>query len=713
MNTNFHSQDPQNYVYRVEGVSCTQCIAKIRGLSKSHFDIDDLKFNLAHKTLTITADQGFSGEKYIAALDSLGYAARDITRSETTESLNYDAENRQFLIRLGVAGACAGNSMLVSFALFLGAENTIYAAPLAWLSVLLYLPALFYSGFPILQRSFVALKNLNPSVDLPIALALIVGGGLSLKNVIQNNPNIYFDSLSGLIFFLLCTRYLVFQIKNKFLTPLSMAEILPSQTAWVKRSDHSEFQEASILEIQSQDQVRLTSSEILPVDGSLMSETAEFDTSLLTGESFPVTLKKYDRVISGSKLLSKEAIILAQSQTKESRIHEIFNRLNDALTEKTELITFTDKAAQVLTYVILSTAALFLTFYTSIPFDERLHRVLALLVIACPCALAIATPLALSLGVKKLFHKDILIKNPDSFEKLGRITTVVFDKTGTLTQSTLQVTDWSPRRPTAEEERIIYALEKHSEHPIAKALLRSVNSQSNASSLNLEVTESIGQGVEALHEGHHYALKKSSTTQGQVVFCKDNAEILYIHFSSELQNDAFAALEFLNSKSIKSYLLSGDNQTFSQQVGESLGFASSHILYDQTPESKAEFIEGLKTKAEKVLYVGDGLNDSIAMAKSDLSISVNNSVEATFKASDIHFNRSGISKISVLFQVSKEVLKTIKRNLVLSTCYNLTFGSLALSGVITPLLTAIIMPISAFTVVGMTFYFLYLKKDGK
>lgn len=697
----------KNYIYRVDGVSCTKCIAKIREISRSDFQIDKLKFNLANKTLTLEAPESFTPSKYIQALSRFGYVARDITASEASEDSDYHKENKQFLIRLGVAGACAGNNMLISFALFLGAEDTIYAQPLGWLAFLCYLPALFYSAYPILQRSFVALKHRTPSVDLPIALALLVGGALSFKNLLQGHTHIYFDSLGGLIFFLLCTRYLVFQIKNRFLTPLSMSEILPSDVILLKKREQTDFTPNKIADIKPHDHVLLQAHQISPIDGVLLSESAEFDTSLLTGESFPITCKKYDRVYSGSKLLSKDALIESETIADQSRLQDIFARLNAALTEKTDLITFTDKAAQILTYIILTTAGLFLVLYTGVDFDERLQRVLALLVIACPCALAIATPLALSLGVKKLFHKDILIKNPDAFEKLNHIEYVIFDKTGTLTQSSLEVTSWSPRLPTQEEQDIIFALEKHSEHPVAKALLRSVTPVDTK--LNVQVTEKIGEGVSATLGEHTYALEKSREQQGQVVFKKNGQDILYIHFSSSLQHDAPEALAFLKSKGIKSFLLSGDNPKFSYEIGHKLGFATDNIICDQTPESKAEFVESLKSL--DILYVGDGLNDSLAMTKSGLSISVNNSVEATFKASDIHFNKSGIAKIIPLFHVSKEVLNTIKRNLALSTAYNLTFGTLALSGAITPLMTAIIMPLSAFTVVGMTFYFLYLKKD--
>lgn len=695
----------QNYIYRVDGVNCTKCIAKIRQLSRSDFQIENLRFNLANKTLTLDAPNTFAGEKYILALKKLGYTAKDITASELHETSDYQKENKLFLIRLGVAGACAGNIMLLSFALYLGAEDTVYAGPLSWLSFVFYIPALLFSGYPILHKSVSALKNLTPSVDLPIALALLVGGALSFRNLVQGNPNIYFDSLAGLIFFLLCTRYLVFQIKNKFLTPLSMAEILPSKTTRLKKATQTEFISTDITNIEPEDYIDLQAQYILPVDGILLSDKAEFDTSLLTGESFPVTYKKFDRVYSGSKLLSSRALIEAQSTARASRIHEIFERLNAALTQKTELVTLTDKAAQILTYVILGTSALFLTFYSGASFDEKLHRVLALLVVACPCALAIATPLALSLGVKRLFHKDILIKNPDAFEKINHTKHVIFDKTGTLTQSSLEVTQWHPRRPTQEEQDIIFALERRSEHPVAKALLRSVNPQNL--DLKLDVLERIGEGVKAHFNDDLYSLEKSHEQQGQVVFTKNHIPMLHISFSSTLQEDAKWTLDFLRIKKIESYLLSGDNQKFSEQIGGQLGFESQNIIYDQTPESKADFVERFKSR--HVLYVGDGLNDSIAMAKSNLSISVNNSVEATFKASDVHFNKSGIAKIIPLFEVSKDVLQTIKRNLMLSTIYNLTFGTLALSGVITPLMTAIIMPTSSFTVIGLTFYFLYLK----
>ena len=696
----------QRYLFHIQGIKCTNCIAKIRShIRKNHNEISNLKLNLSQSSMGFTTEGAFHFESLQKELSQMGFITTELSEDTKKQQKTSLKERRDFLLRLGVAGACTGNSMLVSFALYLGADQTPFKGLLSWAAFFFYLPIVLYSAKPMIENALKSLFTFRPSIDVPIALAIIVGGLLSLYSLSLGSDEFYFDSLSMLIFLILCTRFLVFSIRQSHLSPLSLTQFFNAQALTVNTEEG--FLKKEIHDIKPGAEVLLSSGESLPFDSVLLSEKADFDTSILTGESYPQTLKKHDTVFAGSLALNNNIKLLVKTDMASSRFSSMLDSINQLIHEKNSLVSLTDRGAQILTYLILSVSFLFLIYPNSLDLYEKIMRILALLVIACPCALAIATPLALSLSVKSLFKKDILIKNLEAFALLKNVGSVVFDKTGTLTSGTLNLTHWSPKNPTSEESSIIKALENDSKHPIAKAILRSL--PPNTKQASIEAFEKPGEGVFAEFQNSKYSITQSNIIGHGIDFKKDGKTILSASFESTIMETTKDTLAELKKKDIETYLLTGDKKEESLKVGTCLNFSKNNVYYEHTPEMKLDVVKSLESKDSSLIYVGDGLNDVMAMTSASVSVSVHSSLEETFKSSDVHFIQPGVSKILDLIQTSNRLYLLLRTNLTISFVYNVCFGALALSGLITPFLTAIIMPISSFLVVGLTFFMLESK----
>jgi Cu2+-exporting ATPase/Cu+-exporting ATPase len=696
------STNTQRYLFHIKGIKCTNCIAKIRAhISENHSEIKNLKLNLSNSSLDFLAGPDFATDSLKTELSQLGFEASQLDNTESEKERADLKERHDFLIRLGVAAACTGNSMLVSFALYLGSDQTPYKGFLSWAAFIFYLPIVFFSAKPLIKGALESLRALKPSIDVPIALAIIVGGVLSLYSLSTGRDDFYFDSLSMLVFLILCTRFMVLSIRQNHLTPLSLTQFFKESKLKTITEDGGLI-DLEIDKIKPGQILLLEQEKSLPFDSELLSEQAEFDTSVLTGESYPQLLKKHDTVFAGSICYNENVKVKVLSTLFSSRFSKILESVNELINEKNRLVSMTDRGAQLLTYLILSVSVLFLVYPSGLEVYEKVIRVLALLVIACPCALAIATPLALSLSVRSLFKNDVLIKNLEAFEVLKDVRATVFDKTGTLTSGTLDLKAWTPRPPNHEESMIIYNLEKRSKHPVAKAILRAL--VGDKQDIDLQVFEEPGIGVSAHFKGSNYSLKQSKGEESFVDFIKEGEILISASFNSTLVDDARATLKKLDKLGVHSYLLTGDKKIEALSVGKRLGFKSEHIFFEHSPEMKLKSIQSLQEDYKNLIYIGDGLNDCMAMTGSSIGVSVHSSLEETFKTSDVHFLKPGVSKIIDLINSSKRLYFLLKTNLSISFIYNISFGAMALSGLITPFLTAVIMPISSFVVVGLTFF---------
>lgn len=681
--------------FTVEGMHCLKCVRKIQAIGEAFQGLESLEVNLTEHLVSTKTTDAFQPEQFLKRIREAGFSAR-IARVEMRD------KNKNFwhLVRLAVAGACAGNIMLMSVSNYAGADQTEMGIIFHWLSFILFLPVLTISAYPLFRNSLISLYNRRVSVDIPLGLAIVGASALSTYNLAIGKHEIYFDSLAMFIFFLLGSRYVIFRMQSKYLSPVDLTDLSIQKTALREGDEGIEL--TAINDLQEEDIVHIKANQYVPVDAEVLSESIEIDNSILTGESFPVTLRKCEKVYAGAKLISPTARIKVLRKAEDSRVSHLVEKINKRLSAESDSELLADRGAQYLTLVILALAAAASSYFYIFDIAGGLDRILALLVIACPCALAIATPLAHSLTVKNGMREGILFKSVDAIEGAHGVDIIIFDKTGTLTNGQLEVESWIPSAPTEHQRSIIAALESSSEHPVALALRRAIGTPIP---ITLDSRQEVtGRGVRGKYAGNNYEVRSSVSDQSKIVeFVENGSVIIKAVLIDTVKSEAHQTLDALRLIGKKVILLTGDNQYMSQNVGKALGFRTEEIRFDQNPEQKLQTVQELRSKGLKVLFVGDGVNDAPAMKETDVSISMHSSAEVTFRTSNIHLLTKNINNILSAFHMSAICTRTIWINIGLSLIYNLSFSVFALLGLISPLIAVIIMPISSLSVVLLTY----------
>jgi len=460
------------------------------------------------------------------------------------------------------------------------------------------------------------------------------------------------------------------------------------------------------LDVKAGDTVLVPKGSYLAFDGELESESATISDAFYSGEAYPKTKKHKDQIFAGSKNLGLDFKIKVSHIKAETRLSKIIDMLNLSLKSKTQLSGLADQGAKMLTVLIILASALIFSYFSLVAFnlEEGVNRVLALLVVACPCGLAIATPLVQTLGVKKALKSSLLVKDVSVFESLKSIDSVFFDKTGTLTKGEIKLSKFSPREPSTFEKQIIYNLEEKSEHPIAKSLRLYTGDQYSLNLLNFR--EEPGLGVQAKVDGNFYSIKAAPGDESRLMFSKDEKLQFYIHTEDEVEQKAKAVVEYFQKNKITTYILSGDKKNEALRVSRELNVPESNVYFEKSPDEKAEIV---KNHAGKILYFGDGINDSLAMSNAEVSVSMQSSADVAFKSSKVHILEGGLFRSLSLFSLSKRAYFSMRVIIAISIIYNLFFAVLASIGLIKPLIAVIIMPISS---ISITFLGLYLMSMG-
>ncbi|PIT98782.1 MAG: hypothetical protein COT74_13900 [Bdellovibrionales bacterium CG10_big_fil_rev_8_21_14_0_10_45_34] len=699
------------HTFLVDGMHCANCLRKIRSEFVSDSTLTDLRIDIGRRTLRVTPLEGFKPEFFKERVHKLGFEIKE-AQNDTELETRIRAENKRFLYRLGVTAASTGNLMLVSFALYSGAAETEWAHSLEWLSFALFLPVLLYGAYPFFVSSYQSLKAKRPSIDLPLSIAILGGSILSTYHLVEQNGQIYFDSLSMIVLLILSTRYLVFKVHQNYLAPMSITDVFNQKQYVVLKGDSKSQVDRD--NIQIDDRILLSKNDTLPVDARLVSTHAEIDNSALTGESLPQTIERGERIYAGARVLSSSIETKALSTCKTSRLNFLIESVNKGLQSRSKWVALSDRAASYFSVsIVIASIAVILTFWTQ-DLTEGFNRALALLVVACPCALGIVTPLALSLSFRRALNLGLLVKDHDFFEKLQSCHYAVFDKTGTLTSAQNFDVHWLPRPPSFVEASVIFALESKSDHPIATAIRRNCSKMYGVFEELPEVEdfqELPSVGVEGVVNGKNYSVRKSYIEGVQkITFSENTNPVLTATIHAEIPDNYQNICHQLREAGLQVMLLSGDSQAETQRTAKLLGIKENFAIAECTPESKAEFIQDLSRSSKGVLFVGDGHNDTLAMSRATVAISVFAGMETAFKASQAYFLKPGLTSLLPALNYTNTLVRVLKRNLAASFIYNLTFGTFALLGFITPLVAAILMPVSSLSLILHTVFSLNWSK---
>lgn len=689
-----HTHSDYNYLFFAEGLHCSSCVHLLEKLPEFYDRIQMARVNFGQSTVTVKLAEDGSLAQVAHVIAELGYNPSPLAAQDNLAA-RYQNENRSFLKRIAVAGFCAGNTMLFVIPVYAGLAGS-WATVFNWLSFMLFLPILLFSAVPFYKGAWNSLKYKVINVDLPITIAMLSGFTLSTANLIRGDGDIYFDSTASFMFFILSARYLLKRVQQNYLSPSRMKSFF--QMEKYERVDGGKAAVIPWSSVQAGDVLKMKQGQSLPSDATLMSSHATLDMSLFNGESLPKVFSSGMTLFAGTKVLDDGVLIRMNVTFADSKLGQLLQQLDQGALQKSRFIALTDRLAQYLIITVFSIAVLFFLAYASIDMSEAFNRSLALIVLACPCALAFGSPLTFGLALKKSQRLGILLKDATSLERMLEIKNIFFDKTGTLTEGHLSLSHSEPAIISPRLQAAILALEARSYHPLAFALRKAWPHPEKLPVVE-QAQEILGKGVKGLIDGKLYEIRhlSESTHEDETaieVLC-DGQSVCRLYFLDELRKDSAQAVQALKARGMNCFLLSGDKKSRVYQAAALCGIAKENAHGELFPEDKKEIL----IRHKNTCMIGDGANDSLSLQAADVGIAVKGSVDLSLNSADVYFTRGGLSPFFDLLQISLQTQKVLKRNLGISLIYNTVGGLLALAGFIDPLMAAILMPISSIIII--------------
>lgn len=692
-----HSPDGAQLTFYIEGIQCTACLWLLERLHQVCPSVQSSRLNMASATLEVVKKKDGFFSEIARTVHQMGYRPHPL-KENSDSSVLQKMELRKDLSRIGLAAACTGNIMILAVSVYGGATGDL-ARQFEFLSGLLAFPVLTYSAWPFYRSAWGGLRHFRLNIDVPIVAALIAGVLASGWNLIYGREGVYFDSLSMLVFLLLSSRTFLKSVQMKHLKQNHLSEGFLYSKAEIMNSENK-WRLISAMEIKPGDLLRVNSSDTLPVDGVVISGIGYVQRSILTGESEPVKIQSGDLVQAGSQNLGGEWTYRATSKSSESRIFKILEEASRVAGEKSEYAVFADKIAQYFVGIVFVLAGGLLAFFLSTDPLEGFERALALIIVTCPCVFGLAIPLSLSLSLKKAAQKGILIKDGQVIESLWKAKTFLFDKTGTLTRGQFEIV--SSNYKDNEVLALAAGLEKDQMHPVAQSLRNFAASKKIQAAQVHDVHPLPQGGIEGLYGERRIRIVPCSlekpTSDEKDVFSsfeiwEEGERLGQFLVGDRIRQESREVLEELKASNKEVAIVSGDRKSAVMSVAQNLGLSSDKIFFELTPEDKIK-----KARAPGTVMIGDGANDAGALAAADVGVALSGSLDMSIKAAKVYLMKSDLRMIPELLKIAQKTRNTILRNLLFSVSFNVLAGYLALSGQMTPLLAAVLMPLSSLVV---------------
>jgi Cu2+-exporting ATPase/Cu+-exporting ATPase len=700
-----YSDQTSGIDFYLDGIHCIACLWLLERLPSIRKDILSSHLNLSESVLTVQVTKSAKLSQIAALIEQLGYRPHPIALNSNTLELR-KREDRQLLTKIGVAAMGASNTMLYSIGLYVGADQeflTIFNS----LSMLLALPVVTFSATPFYRNAWNGIKNNTLSIDFPIAIALILGFIASSINVVRGNPHTYFDTLSILVFLLLFSRFILRKSQYRM---ANQSNLNLSTSSTIKKIVNHEVVKVTERDISSGDIIQVDPGEMIPVDGEIHSGRSLIGLAALTGESIPIPVGPGDQVFSGTMNFDLPLKIKALEVGAKTRLGKIVDEIRNTQRNESLITRNADIVSRYLISIVLLLATVTILYFSLHGrFEDAFSRTLALIIITCPCALGLATPLSFIRAMDLAQSRGILIKNEEIIERLSHAKDIFFDKTGTLTIGKFNVEAFNNLSSIPDDEihSIVTALESRSQHPIGKSLLAFSRKNLAPSSLPLTPTgfsEIAGVGVQALFGEDLWEIMgqqgDGDSKVKTIVVIKNQEVVASFEMSDQLRPESKILISKLSQMNLKLWIISGDQSQYVRDAADALGVPTQQIISSATPEEKAEIVKN----SDGAVMIGDGINDALAFVHSLVAIAVSGSVEIGLKTSDVYIESSQISRIGDLFIIAKETMKTVKRNLILSLSYNLIGIFLAINGTLSPLVAAVLMPLSSVSVILSTIF---------
>ena len=687
----------------VEGVACAGCIRKIEtGLAKLPGVIDARLNFTQHRLAVDWRDDEIDAAQIVKAVEDLGYGAHPFApaRVEAAE----ERQAKRLLRCLAVAGFAAMNVMLLSISVWSGnvSDMTQETRDLFhWLSALIALPAAAYAGQPFFQSAFRALRARELNMDVPISVGVVLALGLSIFETATHAAHAYFDSAIMLLFFLLCGRYLDQMVRRK--TRIFAGNLASLKTEFAHRLDaNGDLVRLPADALQPGDRVLVRPGERIPADGTIIAGSSAIDESLVTGETTQRRVGAGATVYAGSINFSGALTLRVDAAGSGTLVDEVERLLDRATQAKSQTVRLADRAGRLYAPLVHATAALTAVGWliAGASLHDSLVTAIAVLIVTCPCALALAIPAVQVVATGQLFRAGVILNSDDAIERLAEADTVVFDKTGTLTLPEPCV-DATSIDPDLLERAARLALS--SRHPLAAALARMPRERMPYSG----AVEEPGAGVRAMIDGQEARLGSAQfcgltdTEQDAAAPDSDASFIVFtyagqtatIPIRQALRPDAVAVTQALTARNLDLIVLSGDRSAAVVPVAERLGIRQ--WFAGLTPAEKIAAIELLKSQGRRVLMVGDGLNDAPALAAAHVSISPITAAHLTQAHADALFLGDRLAPVLRAVVIARRARALMKQNLALAVIYNALAVPIAIADFVTPLIAALAMSASS------------------
>ena len=686
-------------------IHCSSCIWVLENLHKLQENIASAQVNFPKKTVRITYNAEKTNLKeLVLLLSSIGYEPYISLEDYEVGKKQVD---RSLIYKLGIAGFAFGNVMFLSFPEYFEVSEywlEQYKSVFRWLMFVFSLPVIFYAAQDYFISAYKGLRSKMLNIDVPIALGASVLFLRSSYEIIFDLGTGFFDSLTGLIFFLLLGKFfqqktynfLSFERDYKSYFPIAVTKIIAE----------GKEENIQIYEVEKGDRLLIRNQELIPVDGILINGEAQLDYSFVTGEADPVTKKSGDKLFAGGKQLAGVIEMEVLASVSQSYLTQLWS--NDVFQkDKTSSFkTLTDKISQNFTIAVLTIAFVATAFWLYNDASKALNVFTAVLIIACPCAIALAAPFTLGNMLRILGKKKFYIKNATVLEQLAATDAAIFDKTGTLTTNKENTITYEGRVLNKDEKSVIKSVLRASNHPLSRNLYK----EFEESIIKVEdFKEYTGKGIQGNYNGT--TIKIGSST-----FVHNHTEKLNLDTSVHISvnNEYKGKYVFKNAyrggvkdlfttlnKNYDLAVVSGDNEGEKKYLEELLPKETT-FLFNQKPEDKLNYVSKLQSQGKNVIMIGDGLNDAGALAQSNVGIALSENINVFSPACDAILDASKFNQIAKYIKVSKKAIQIIKYSFLLSLCYNVIGLYFAVTGQLMPVIAAILMPLSSISIVIFT-----------
>jgi len=693
----FQSSDLSIVRLYIPRIHCSSCIWLLENLHQLQDGILSVKVQFLRREATIRFNpQTTDLKKLVALLTSLGYTP-DLSKNSNAAKKH---TNRTLLLQLGVAGFCFGNMMLLSFPEYLnGSENISpqFRHFFAYISIVLSLPVLLYSARGFFSRAWAGLRHKQVTLDVPLSLGMIMFYLRSLYDILTHTGMGFMDSFAGLVFFLLIGRWLQQRTFDALTFERDYRSFFPIS---VSRLSENGTESIPLFRLKRGDHIRVLQNELIPADAVILEGKAHIDYSFVTGEDAPQSPVAGEKIYAGGRQLGSALTLQIVKDVSQSYLTQLWNE-QPFRENRSSLTNFADRISGTFTIAILSIATLAALYWIPQDVSLALNVFSAVLIISCPCALALSSPFALGQAQQVFGRNGLFLKNPAVVEALASIRHIVFDKTGTLTGTGSAKVQYQRLRGEAADQAVSLAvsLAGLSTHPISRSisLLESQNHYPISA-----FQEFSGKGISGIWKNHHIKLGSASFVNADetcpaasTYLSLDDEVIGYFHVKPAYRSGIEKMVGLLKQKVS---LLSGDNDLARSEIRRLLG-NQAKLHFNQSPIDKLEKITEIQ-KAEPVLMLGDGLNDAGALKESRCGIAVANDIHGFVPACDGILQADELYRLPNFLKLAANTLSLIKVNLGISLIYNIIGISFAVQGLLSPLICAILMPLSSISVIA-------------